>query len=406
MNYFDYLVSKSKVVYERGKLDKFIKKTKFEYLVPSIHITGSNGKGQTANFLANIYIDNGYKVGLFISPYFALPCELIAINNKNISEEEFEKYINENKKAFDKFDLTEFEIESIIAFKYFQDNKCDIAIIECGMGALIDATNIFNPILSIITSISLEHTSYLGRTLSEIAYHKAGIIKENVPVIIGDLPEEALNVIVEESRYLSSKIYSISPYNGEHFEDGKYVFNYLNYQSVPIKTLSLNSITNACFAIEATNVLNERFPVQENKVIKALERSSLPGRFEIHGNIVVDGAHNPEAIENLVKDMNAVFVNKNIKIVFAGFLDKNIQKMLTELNFLSNDIYLTTFNHKRARTKNDYFLFLEEYKFEEDYVSLIKTLKQEYPDDIILVTGSLYFANLIVSLINGGKFDE
>lgn len=406
MNYFDYLVSKSKVVYERGKLDKFIKKTKFEYVVPSIHITGSNGKGQTANFLANIYIDNGYKVGLFISPYFASPCELIAINNKNISEEEFEKYISENKKAFDKFDLTEFEIESIIAFKYFQDNKCDIAIIECGMGALIDATNIFNPILSIITSISLEHTSYLGRTLSEIAYHKAGIIKENVPVIIGDLPEEALNVIVEESRYLSSKIYSISPYNGEHFEDGKYVFNYLNYQSVPIKTLSLNSITNACFAIEATNVLNERFPVQENKIIKALERSSLPGRFEIHGNIVVDGAHNPEAIENLVKDMNTVFADKNIKIVFASFLDKNIQKMLTELNFLSNDIYITTFNHKRARTKNDYFLFLEEYKFEEDYVSLIKTLKQEYPDDIILVTGSLYFANLIVSLINGGKFDE
>lgn len=404
MSYLQYLTSRSRETYDRGKLDKFISKTKFSYDVPSIHITGSNGKGQTANFLANIYIENGYKVGLFISPYFSSPCELISINKVNISEEQFEKYIYDNKKMFDKYDLTEFEMESIIAFKYFQDNKCDIAIIECGMGALIDATNVFDPILSIITSISLEHTSYLGRSLSEIAYQKAGVIKQNVPLVIGELDEEALKVIIEECRYSSSKIYSLSPYNSLNIEDNKLHFNYVEFEGVKINTLSKNSVINACFAMESCKVLQEKFPVDINKVLTAIEKSSLPARLSIYGNIVVDGAHNPEAIHNLVEDMTNLFPDRTTRIVFATFKDKNIQRMLTELNFLTSDIYITTFDHKRARTEEDYFLFLEEYQFVEDYANLIKQLKEQYPDDVILVTGSLYFGRLICSMIEEGRF--
>ena len=198
----DYLLSKNNGRYEFDGFLSFLKNVSFSYNVPSIHITGSNGKGTTASFIANIYKEAGYKVGLYISPYLSSPTEMIMINGESINDETFDEYFDKNRKAFEKFDLSEFEMETYIAFSYFKDQKCDIAVIECGMGAEYDATNIFTPILSIITSISLEHTSYLGRSISEVALQKAGIIKREVPVIIpNSLGEDALNVIREQASY-------------------------------------------------------------------------------------------------------------------------------------------------------------------------------------------------------------
>ena len=184
MNVKEYLLSRKRETYQRDEFDFFLKKTRFNYDVPSIHVAGSNGKGSTSTYLSYIYASEGYKVGLFTSPYDVSPTEMMKINNKPIDSYRLEKYLLDNKKDFEKYGLSEFEIETYIAFKYFLDEKCDIAIIECGMGGEYDATNIFTPLLSIITSISLEHTSSLGRTISEIALHKAGIIKRERPVLI------------------------------------------------------------------------------------------------------------------------------------------------------------------------------------------------------------------------------
>ena len=170
--------------YQRYNFDSFLKKIKFSYDVPSIHVAGSNGKGSVCYYLSSIYQKAGYKVGRFISPHLVEINESISVNNVNITDEELTAIINNEIKLINKFELSSFEVLTYVAFTYFQKQKCDIAIIECGMGGEVDATNIFEPILSIITSISLEHTAFLGKSISEIAEQKGGIIKDEIPLLI------------------------------------------------------------------------------------------------------------------------------------------------------------------------------------------------------------------------------
>ena len=180
--------------YQRDNFNRFLKAIHFSYNVPSIHIAGTNGKTSTASFIAGAYVGQGYKVALFTSPYLYQPNEMIRINGQDISDADFLKIFEKHQKEIKKYDLSTFEIETFVALTYFAENKCDIAVIECGMGGEIDATNIITPILSIITSISLEHTEFLGYTISEITAQKSGIIKENVPILVPELPEDAMTV--------------------------------------------------------------------------------------------------------------------------------------------------------------------------------------------------------------------
>ena len=258
--YFDELYKDD---YQRDNFDDFLKKVNFKYNVPSIHIAGSNGKGSTANYLANIYRAYGLKVGLFTSPALNKVNEMININGNDISDDDFIKAINENEKLFKKYSLSPFEIQTYIALNYFQKQGVDLAIIECGMGGEIDATNIFNPIASIITSISLEHTAYLGRSLCEIAYQKAGIIKEEVPVITGILEEEAINTIVEVTKEKKCALRSsVEPANVVYSNYG-YTFNYMTYKDLHINSAANYSLKDACIAIETVIALLERYKVSE-----------------------------------------------------------------------------------------------------------------------------------------------
>ena len=196
--------------YQRDNFDDYLRKIKFSFNLPAIHIAGTNGKGSTANYIASIYRNAGYKVGLFTSPELYEVNEMIKVNGQEISDQEIERIFLEKKKEINKFDLSIFEILTYVAFEHFKNEQCDICVIECGMGGETDATNIFTPVLSIITSVSLEHTSFLGKSVSEIALNKAGIIKEDVPVLIGNLSEDAVSVISDESKRLHSKIYGVS----------------------------------------------------------------------------------------------------------------------------------------------------------------------------------------------------
>ena len=252
MNVKEYLLSRKRDTYQRDEFDLFLKKTHFNYAIPSIHVAGSNGKGSTSTYLSYIYSSQGYKVGLYTSPYNVSPSEMMKINNQPIDEVKLEKYLVDNKKDFEKYGLSEFEIETFIALKYFSDEKCDITIIECGMGGEFDATNIFTPLLSIITSISLEHTSSLGRTLSEIALHKAGIIKREKPVLIDpELEEEALNVITNAAKEMDSPIKTVERFHFEKLEEDGYSFTYAKMENLKISTKAKYSIKDACFALEA-----------------------------------------------------------------------------------------------------------------------------------------------------------
>ena len=384
--------------YQRENFDAFLKKVGFEYKVPSIHIAGSNGKGSTANYLARIYRAQGYRVGLFTSPYLVNVNEMININGQDISDKDLLSAIENSAKLFDKFSLSPFEIQTYIALSYFNKNKCDIAIIECGMGGEIDATNIFTPIASVITSISLEHTAFLGRSLCEIAYQKAGIIKKEVPVITGMLDEEAINTIVEVSKENECQLsVSVEPAKVV-YENKGFNFAYGKLDGLRINSAATYSLKDACIALEVVNKLQESFPVTEQSIKEGLANTFMPVRMEIVKEsplLIIDGSHNPEGIANLTNSLQNVTQNREIHVLFACFRDKNIERMLAYLGEYSKDIVLTTFPHERARTEEDYFLYLEDHVFKEDALSALNELVATYPEDAILVTGSLAFASYI-----------
>ena len=401
-NLKDYFEQISRDDYQRENFDDFLKKVNFKYDIPSIHIAGSNGKGSTANYLANIYKEHGLKVGLFISPYLNEVNEMISINGNLINDDEFISAIKENEKLFNKYSLSPFEIQTYIALTYFEKNKCDIAIIECGMGGEIDATNIFNPIAAVITSISLEHTSYLGRSLCEIAYQKAGIIKERVPVITGILQEEALNTVVEVSKENLSQLFvAVDPANVV-YDDYGYNFAYLTYKNLRINSAASYSLKDACIAIETVKALLETYPVTEEEITKGLMETFMPARMEIITKdplLIIDGSHNPEGVQNMVTSLPVIANGKDIHVLFACFKDKNIERMLAFLGEYSKDIILTTFPNRRSRVEEDYFLYLDDYSFNDDPLDALKQMRESYPEDAILVTGSLAFAAYMKNLI-------
>ena len=401
----EYFSSLDRGDYQRENFDDFLKKVSFSYNVPSIHIAGTNGKGTTANYLANIYRSYGLKVGLFTSPYLNNVNEMMNINGVDITDEEIISYINEYGKIFEKYSLSEFEVQTFIALSYFQKSGVELAVIECGMGGEIDATNIFNPILSIITSISLEHTSFLGRSLCEIAYQKAGVIKDNIPVVTGILDEEAINTIVEVAKEKESQVVvSVEPAKVV-YENHGYNFAYSVYTNLRINSSATYSLKDACIALEAVNKLLDRYPVSEEQIREGLARTYMPVRMEILSEkplIIVDGSHNPEGILNMVKSLQNVTENREIHVLFACFKDKNIERMLAYLGEYSKDIVLTTFPHKRARTMEDYFLYLDDHSFNEDPVAALNEFKENYPDDAILVVGSLAFASYMKNQIKRG----
>ena len=404
MSVLESIASYSRNDYQRDNFDAFLRKVDFKYDIPSIHVTGTNGKGSTCNYISNIYLASNRKVGLFISPCYESMLDMIRVNNEFIPLEYVEKVFNEYKKYFDKFDLSNFEIITFIAFKYFIDQKVDIAVIECGMGGEMDATNIFTPILSVITNVSSEHTNFLGVSISEIALHKAGIIKPDVPVLIGEIEGDALDVIVSKAKVSRSKITKVDHYHDLTLLDDGYQFSYRPFGLVNISSKSLSSVLDASIALEAINLLMNSFPVDLEAIKQGLNVTQLDSRFNIikgQPAFVIDGAHNPDAIIKLRNDMERVFPNRDIHVVFASFKDKNITSMLPEIALLG-ELSLTTFEHVRAREESDYFLYLEDYKFYSDHKALIKSIKEAYPDDIILVTGSLAFANLVKrELLNG-----
>ena len=384
--------------YQRESFDAFLKKVNFSYHIPSIHIAGSNGKGSTANYLANIYRTQGYKVGLFTSPYLEIVNEMINVDGNNISDEEMIKIIEENAKLIEKFALSPFEIQTFIALTYFNKSNCDIAIIECGMGGEIDATNIFTPIASVITSISLEHTAFLGRSICEIAYQKAGIIKKEVPVITGILDEEAINTIVEVTKENNCQLSVAVEPAKVVYENKGFNFAYGTLDNLRINSAATYSLKDACIALEVVNKLNDKFPVSEESIRNGLANTFMPVRMEIVKDsplIIIDGSHNPEGVNNLTKSLQNVVENREIHILFACFKDKNIERMLAYLGEYSHNITLTTFPHERARTEEDYFLYMEDYSFNEDALGALNEMINSYPDDAILVTGSLAFAAYI-----------
>ncbi len=380
--------------YDRVAWDAFVAKIGLRIAAPFIHLTGTNGKGSTAHFLYDIYQTAGYKTALFSKPYLYRPNEMAEIDGEAISDDDFARVFTEREKEIRASDLSEFEIETYISFQYFNERKVDLAVIEVGMGGEMDSTNLHGsaPLLSIITTVSLEHTLFLGRTISEIARSKSGIVKPLAPVLIGALEDSARAVIRDAAKKRNSPFHVVDDFHNEWYDAPYFHFDYRPYHDLAAATPARYELANAALAVEATSLLRDRFPVSEAALRQGLKKPPLPCRMERLGNFLLDGAHNPEAIEALMDSLPLVAGTTPVHVLFAALRDKNIAVELPRLSRDVADLTLTTFPSPRARVLEDYLLYVGDYPYEADYKTALAALAKRFPSDIILITGSLAFA--------------
>ena len=284
----------------------------------SIHIAGTNGKGSTAHMLASIFQEAGYKTGLYTSPHLKDFRERIKINGKSISKQKTLDFILENKIEFEKINMSFFEYTVAMAFNYFANEKVDIAIIETGLGGRLDSTNIINPEISIITNIGYDHTNLLGDTIEKIAKEKAGIIKENTPVIIGRKQEETKNIFKSIAKEKNSSIHFCKKIS-QHTTDlkGQYQSENLNIAIHSIKVLNLK--------IDKKTISRGL-----NNVVK---NTGLKGRWETLSATpltICDTGHNEDGIRENIKQLSKLKFNK-LHFIFGTVNDKDLRKILKTL---------------------------------------------------------------------------
>jgi dihydrofolate synthase / folylpolyglutamate synthase len=286
-----------------------------------IHVAGTNGKGSTSHMLASILGEAGYKVGLYTSPHLKDYRERIKINGVQISEEFVCDFINKNKSFFEANDMSFFEMTVGLAFDYFEKEKVDIAIIEVGMGGRLDATNILKPIISVITNISLDHIQFLGNTIELIANEKAGIIKSEIPVVIGEYTSETKKVFESKALENRSTIFFATDLVTQNYTSDLIG----DYQEHNIKTvLQTISIlkTQKEFIVSDINI--------KSGLLNVVKNTGLEGRWQQLGEfpkIICDTAHNKNGLEIVMKQIEKECFN-SLHIVFGVVNDKNLDEIM------------------------------------------------------------------------------
>lgn len=380
----------------------------------TIHIAGTNGKGSCSHSLASILQEAGYKVGLYTSPHLVDFRERIRVNGQCISKERVVKFVKDERKFFEPLHPSFFELTTALAFKYFDEQKVDIAIIEVGLGGRLDCTNIISPILSIITNISFDHTQFLGDTLAKIAAEKAGIIKKSVPVIIGEANEETRLVFQSKANEVNSDIVfaednaivtSSSP-----IVDGGRRYN-LSNNSTLVGELSgdyqernMNTILCACNILKQMNIIKNDDIIAKG-LTNICKNTGLLGRWQTIQNnptVVCDTGHNVGGWNYLAPQIKRQQCNQ-LRIVFGMVDDKDINSVMYLLP--KNAIYYwTQAESKRAikaervaeiAIKHD----LRGEIFDNVEVAYTKALQDSNKDDFVFVGGSSYIvADLLTFL--------
>ena len=349
----------------------------------SIHIAGTNGKGSTSHIIASILQTAGYKTGLYTSPHLLDFKERIKVNGKEISPEEVMIFINSNKPYFEKENFTFFEMSVALAFWHFSKVNVDYAIIEVGLGGRLDATNIITPVLSIITNIGLDHTQFLGKTHQKIALEKAGIIKNGVPIIIGEKDIKTEKIFKDVSRKSKAPLYFAKKTTKYFASDLKGFYQKKNIQTV----------------ITALNQLPS-FNLDNSIIKKGLKRvvdnTGLKGRWQVLQNspkVILDVGHNKEALRSIARQINEISYNKLYLVM--GFVKEREVDSLLSLFPKEASFYLSSPNVERAMPLPILKKLLKPLDLKINYFKSIPiayqtAISNSDTDDLIFVTGSTF----------------
>ena len=379
-----------------------------------IHVAGTNGKGSTTAMVTALLRGKGFKVGMYTSPYLEEFEERIQINGENIPKKRLGQLMDKVKDAVDRVVLenlnhpTEFEIITCLMFLYFYEEKIDYGVIEVGLGGRLDSTNVITPIVSVITSISYDHTNILGNTLKKIAGEKAGIIKAGVPVLIYPQEEEALQVIEKKALEMNSEIYRINKEDGNFIrmvnEDKIYQIAEVNYRDnileINLPLLGEHQITNLLLALKTYEVIcrKENLEFNEEEIKTAITKVKWIGRLEVMKReplVVIDGAHNIQGIKALTQNVRKYFKYKNMYLLLGILADKQVHEMVKEIVPLAKKVIALTPLSDRAEIAEDLKKEVQIYNInciaEESYEKALEmALDEADKDDLILISGSLY----------------
>ncbi len=384
----------------------------------SIHITGTNGKGSVANFIANILSEAGYKVGLYTSPHLLEVTERIALPGKPISKRRFADLMTELLPKIEKrveasgIPLTYFEVVTAAAFQYFAAEKIDLLVAEVGMGGRLDATNILQPLVCVITPISLEHTEYLGGTLAAIAWEKCGIIKKGSIVVSSPQRREVAQVIREECKKKDVALYwasrgRIHPTRGLD-ESSPYMRKFL-YNELKLPALGEFQIENAAVAAKAIKALSSfSFRIKNQDIRRGLLKTKIFGRLQVLSKkplIIYDVGHNPAAVKALCKSLINLFSHRKYIFIYGCLEGKDSESILKIIAPIAKLVILTKPKSKRAKEVKDLFRIAKEY-LKKEKIKMIANPKaalrfalEHRKKEPICIFGSFYLAGSLENLL-------
>lgn len=337
--------------------------------VKFIQVAGTNGKGSTAAYLTSILSEAGIKVGRYTSPAVFSITEQYFACGSCISESEYAKgmtAVAEAAASLDGETPTAFEQETALAFWYFAKKGCELAILEAGLGGDMDATNIVTTtVCSIITSISMDHCRILGNKISEIAAHKAGIIKPGAPVICIEQKEDAMEPIRAAAKAADTPLYEV------HRDEVRQIFSdkresivfFREFENLHLKMLGSCQPENAALAVQAASVLSRSYPIEKKHIYDGIEKTRWGGRFELHSgspDIILDGAHNPDGIRRLRESVNQMFGAVPICYVCGVLADKDYEKEIEILFGRASNVFTVTPPSPRAMKSTDLKVAIKE----------------------------------------------
>ena len=328
-----------------------------------VHVAGTNGKGSFCSMLSSTLMESGLCVGLYTSPYIRFFNERMCVNGEPIANDELAELCEYIKPIADGMTdkPTEFELITAVAFEFFKRHNCDIVVLEAGMGGRLDSTNIIrNPLLSVITGIALDHTAFLGDTVEKIAAEKAGIIKDNSPVLYGGTDDIAATVIENTAKNSGSDYHRVDYSklgNVRPSLDGT-TFDYGEYTDLKISLLGMYQPRNASVVINAVEILKNRgLNISEKNLRDGLSGAKWRGRFEVISRdplMIFDGAHNPQGISSAVESIKTYFGNEKVYLLTGVLRDKDYSAIAADLSTVASKAFTLTPDSPRALSANEY----------------------------------------------------